>query len=107
MWSAEEFVLRLRKDIIKIILNHTGKILGNKFKPTKKKPKIEPLKQISNYASFLTLQDLQLKDEEELEEQTMQPEGPSLNLIRIDNKGSRIKPQLDTIVDDNPEKGST
>lgn len=107
MWSAEEFVLKLKKDIIKIILNHTGKILGNKFKPTKKKPKIEPLKQISNYASFLTLQDLQLKDEEELEEQTMQPEGPSLNLIRIDNKGSRIKPQLDTIVDDNPEKGST
>lgn len=68
MWSAEEFVLRLRKDIIKIILNHTGKIIGNKFKPANRKHRMEPLQQISNYASYITLQDLQLKQEDQFED---------------------------------------
>lgn len=105
MWSAEEFVLRLRKDIIKIILNHTGKILGNKFKPTKKKPKLAPLKQISNYASFITLQDLQLKDEEELEEEvTLDISSHKLN--KTNGKDSWGKTQLDTIVDHDKSEGS-
>ncbi|KAK6461843.1 mitochondrial protein from FMP27-domain-containing protein [Scheffersomyces coipomensis] len=59
IWSAEDFCLRVRKDIIKIILNHTGKILGNKFKYRKRNAHAEPLKQISDYASFMTIQDLQ------------------------------------------------
>ncbi|EAZ63310.2 mitochondrial protein, partial [Scheffersomyces stipitis CBS 6054] len=59
VWSGEDFILRLRKDIIKIILNHTGKILGNKFKQRKRKTVAEPLKQISDYASFMTIKDLQ------------------------------------------------
>ncbi|KAK6459350.1 mitochondrial protein from FMP27-domain-containing protein [Scheffersomyces xylosifermentans] len=59
VWSGEEFILRVRKDIIKIILNHTGKILGNKFKIRKRKGIAEPLNQISDYASFMTIKDLQ------------------------------------------------
>lgn len=58
-WSGEDFILRLRKDIIKIILQHTGHILGNKFKIRRRKLLKEPLKQISNYASFVSVQDLQ------------------------------------------------
>ncbi|CAI5759159.1 unnamed protein product [Candida verbasci] len=59
LWSAEDFMDKLKKDVIKIILQHSGKIIGNKFK-TKKKVKLDkPLKQISNYSSYTTLDDLQ------------------------------------------------
>ncbi|KAK6201000.1 RNA pol II promoter Fmp27 protein domain-containing protein [Scheffersomyces amazonensis] len=59
IWSGEDFCVRLRKDIIKIILNHTGKIIGNKFKYRNRNAVAEPLKQISDYASFMTIKDLQ------------------------------------------------
>lgn len=58
-WSGEDFIVRLRKDIIKVILNHTGKIIGNKFLMRKRDMVDEPLKQIANYANYMTIQDLQ------------------------------------------------
>lgn len=58
-WSGEDFILHLRKDITKIILQHTGQIIGNKFKVRKRSSLKEPLKQLSNYASFVTVLDLQ------------------------------------------------
>lgn len=58
-WSGEDFILRLRKDIIKVILQHTGQILGNKFKIRRRRLLKQPLKQIANYASFVSVQDLQ------------------------------------------------
>ena len=36
IWSAKELTDRLKKDVIKVILQHSGKILGNKFKAKKK-----------------------------------------------------------------------
>ncbi|KAG5420066.1 hypothetical protein I9W82_001946 [Candida metapsilosis] len=63
IWSAEDFTNRLKKDIIKIILSHTGKILGNKLSYKKKMTTAKPLKQISNYEGFLTLEDLQDQSE--------------------------------------------
>lgn len=59
IWSAEDFVLRLRKDVIKMILSNSGKIISNKFKIKKRQATNEPLKQISDYASYMTVQDLQ------------------------------------------------
>jgi hypothetical protein len=59
IWSAEDFVLRLRKDVIKMILSNSGKIISNKFKLKKRHANQEPLKQISDYASYMTIQDLQ------------------------------------------------
>jgi hypothetical protein len=62
IWSAQEFTERLKKDTVKVILQHTGKILGNKIiKPKKLKHKEvnEPLKQISDYSKYMTLNDLQ------------------------------------------------
>lgn len=59
IWSAKELTDRLKKDIIKVILQHSGKILGNKFKAKKKTKTSEPLKQISNYSKYMTLDDLQ------------------------------------------------
>ena len=59
IWSGEDFMNRLKKDIIKVIVQHTGKILGNKFKPNKKIKVDKPLKQISDYRRFMTLEDLQ------------------------------------------------
>lgn len=64
IWSGEDFTNRLKKDIVKIILLHTGKILGNKFQYKKKITNSKPLKQISNYEGFLTLEDLQDQGEE-------------------------------------------
>lgn len=58
-WSGEDFALQLKKDIIKIVLAHTGKIIGNKFKHRKKNDAEEPLKQILDYSQYMTLQDLQ------------------------------------------------
>lgn len=69
-WSGEDFILRLRKDITRIILQHTGQIIGNKFKVRKRKLLKEPLKQISNYASFLSVQDLQHGSEDRTSDQT-------------------------------------
>lgn len=59
LWSGEDFVLKLRKEVIRIILTNTGRIIGNKFKHRRRKIFTEPLKQISNYGSYMTLQDLQ------------------------------------------------
>lgn len=59
IWSAKELTDRLKKDVIKVILQHSGKILGNKFKAKKKTKTSEPLKQISNYSKYMTLDDLQ------------------------------------------------
>ncbi|KAG7195095.1 uncharacterized protein KQ657_004211 [Scheffersomyces spartinae] len=62
LWAGEDFVVQLRKDIIKILLSHTGRILGNKFKRKKKPSKhtsSSPLNQIKNYDSFMTVDDLQ------------------------------------------------
>ncbi|XBW34496.1 hypothetical protein QEN19_000041 [Hanseniaspora menglaensis] len=44
IWSLEDFVSALKKDLIKIVLSHTGDIITNKFK---KRSKIE-----SKYESF-------------------------------------------------------
>ncbi|SCV01015.1 LANO_0F09714g1_1 [Lachancea nothofagi CBS 11611] len=36
LWSRDEFIATLKKDIIKIVLQHTGNIIGNKFTIHKK-----------------------------------------------------------------------
>ncbi|KAI5958575.1 hypothetical protein KGF57_002420 [Candida theae] len=64
IWSAEDFMNKLKKDIIKVILSHSGKILGNKFQHKKKLTSSKPLKQIGNYDGFLTLEELQNQSEQ-------------------------------------------
>ncbi|CAK7904066.1 protein YPR117W [[Candida] anglica] len=59
IWSPEEAFTRLRKDIIKIVLAHSGKIIGNKFKVKKRSTISQPLKQVADYANFMTVQELQ------------------------------------------------
>lgn len=58
-WTSNDFAVQLRKDIIKIFLANSGKIIGNKFKLRKRKHASTPLKQISDYSHFMTLDDLQ------------------------------------------------
>lgn len=48
LWSSEELIASFKKDIVKVVLQHTGNIIGNKFVPHKNENKYEPLKQISN-----------------------------------------------------------
>ncbi|ODV96713.1 hypothetical protein PACTADRAFT_15236 [Pachysolen tannophilus NRRL Y-2460] len=65
LWTSEEFALKLKKDILKSILRNTGQILGNKFKSHKKKNRFsDPMKQITNYKSFLSIEDLKLNGRE-------------------------------------------
>ncbi|CAH2353289.1 uncharacterized protein CLIB1423_10S01596 [[Candida] railenensis] len=59
IWSAEDAMIRLRKDIIKIVLAHSGKILGNKFKNRNRTTSAQPLKQIDDYNTFMSVKDLQ------------------------------------------------
>lgn len=48
VWSSDDFVAALKKDLIKIVLSHTGDIIGNKFKSKKKmESKYESFKQFS------------------------------------------------------------
>lgn len=74
MWSGKDLILRLKKDIIKVIIHHSGKIIGSKFKHRKRNSITEPLKQISNYAAFTSLQDLQ-------------QDGRSRDAAKTDNNG--------------------
>jgi hypothetical protein len=61
LWSTEDVVLNIRKDILRVIIQHSGKIIGNKFKVRnrKKGQAASPLNQISDFSSYLTVQDLQ------------------------------------------------
>ena len=48
VWSNDDFIAALKKDLIKIVLSHTGNIIGNKFKTKKKmESKYESFKQFS------------------------------------------------------------
>ncbi|RKP32515.1 hypothetical protein METBISCDRAFT_25746 [Metschnikowia bicuspidata] len=49
----------LRWNIIKIVLAHTGKIIGIKFRPQRCEGASTPLKQIADYSQFMTVDDLQ------------------------------------------------
>lgn len=58
-WSNMDLVLRLKKDVTKILLNHTGSLIGNKFKKHNIKSKRgQGLHQITNYVSFMSVDDL-------------------------------------------------
>ncbi|CCH60065.1 hypothetical protein TBLA_0C02560 [Henningerozyma blattae CBS 6284] len=39
IWSREEFFNAIKKDVFKVVLHHTGNIIGNKFIPHKKESK--------------------------------------------------------------------
>lgn len=60
-WSSHDFASQLQKDIVKIILAHTGKIIGNKFRHRHREEALTPLKQISNYSQFITVDELQIR----------------------------------------------
>ncbi|KAK9478624.1 golgi-body localization protein domain-containing protein [Lipomyces japonicus] len=61
-WSNLDLVTRMKKDIIKALISHTGALIENKLKfrgSSSKKRKQPPIiRQISNYASFTSLADL-------------------------------------------------
>ncbi|CUM62724.1 uncharacterized protein PRCAT00000281001 [Priceomyces carsonii] len=59
VWSGEEFILRLKKELIKIIISHSGKILGSIFKQGKRNISVEPLNQIADYSDYMSIDDLQ------------------------------------------------
>lgn len=58
-WSSHDFVLQLQKDIVKIVLVHSGKIIGNKFRHRRREGVPTPLRQIEDYSQYMTVDDLQ------------------------------------------------
>lgn len=58
--TVEDIATSLRKDVVKIIVHHSGKILGNKFHHSNSKSQLsKPLNQVLDYVSYLSLKDLQ------------------------------------------------
>ncbi|KAK9453298.1 golgi-body localization protein domain-containing protein [Dipodascopsis uninucleata] len=63
-WSNLDLALRLKKDIIKALISHTGALIENKFKKRnftrsrKKRASRPEIRQISDYADFTSLADL-------------------------------------------------
>lgn len=47
LWSRDEFLTALRKDITRVVLGHLGNIIGNKFIPHKKENKLKASMDIS------------------------------------------------------------
>lgn len=58
-WTSDDFVQQLKKDVVKIFLSNAGKIIGNKFKLKRRKRVSTPLRQISDFSLYMTLEDLQ------------------------------------------------
>lgn len=58
-WTGVDFANHLKRDIIKVVLSHSGKIIGNKFKKRDRKAASTPLKQISDYSEYMSLTDLE------------------------------------------------
>lgn len=57
-WSNLDLALHLKKEVIKILLQHTGSLLQNKLTKHRKKQFNQPLRQISNYVSFTSVSEL-------------------------------------------------
>lgn len=59
-WSNLDLAMRLKKDVIKILLQHTGALIGNKITKRLKKSRHTqaPLRQIKDYVQFTSLNEL-------------------------------------------------
>lgn len=56
-WSNYDLAMRLKRDVIRTLLQHTGALIGNKLSRHRRK-KNQPLKQLTSYMSFTSVQDL-------------------------------------------------
>lgn len=57
-WSNMDLVLHLKRDVTKILLNHTGGLIGNKLKKHRKKKTTQKLNQLTNYVAFTPVANL-------------------------------------------------
>ncbi|CCD22625.1 Hob2p NDAI_0A04690 [Naumovozyma dairenensis CBS 421] len=96
LWSRDEFFAALKKDVIKIVLQHLGRIIGNKFIPHKKENKLKISMDISRI----------LKSDAESEEKHLRDKRypssfesrPSISSSRKSNSH-----QLDSVEEDKDE----
>lgn len=58
-WTSDDLTRHLKKSLIRVIVSHTGKIIGNKFKLRKKETSNKPLHQLQDYSKYVTLEDMQ------------------------------------------------
>lgn len=93
-WSNLDMALHLKKDVIRILLQHTGSLIQNKLIKHRKKRFNQPLRQITNYASFTAIQDLA---EAEVASSSTYNSGANIPRIQIsgdDSPTGPVKPSL-------------
>lgn len=88
-WSNMDLVLHLKKDITKILLSHTGALIGNKIRKRhrRKKGQAKQLHQISNYVSFMSVDELAKEKDEK--DRKVEPNSPSI-IQRIETRVSSL-----------------
>lgn len=62
MWSNLDLALHLKRDVVKILFQHTGALIGNKLTKHRKKRHSQPLGQMSSYSRFTSLDQLRTSD---------------------------------------------
>lgn len=88
-WSNMDLVLQLKKDVTKILFQHTGKLVGNKFKRHHNKPgkggRLE-LGQLTEYVAFMSVSDLAQQQQQQKE-----TSGSTVGLGRIETLRGRAE----------------
>lgn len=95
-WSNMDLVLHLKKDITKILLSHSGSLIGNKIKKHHARQRGPQLHQISNYVSFMSVDDLAKDDKKagaSKRDSQITAAGPSSPLAMI-NEGDKSSNSL-------------
>lgn len=98
-WTGEDLANQVKKDIIKVVLTHSGKIIGNKFKMRHRKAASSPLKQISDYSLYMTLGDLQQDGRSRDDHYTFQDAAPKIVVPSIKKPNQGPKKVQRTLVD--------
>lgn len=57
-WSNMDLVLQMKKDVSKIVFNHTGALVSNKFRRHRKQKNTKPLSQLKDYVAFMSVSEL-------------------------------------------------
>lgn len=88
LWSRNEFIATLKKDIVKVVLQHMGNIIGNKFIPHKKESKYDAFRQ---FAPFVRTDTFRSKVMPSINEESKTLSQVSKTVSQISNASSLSK----------------
>lgn len=105
-WSNLDLAMRLKKDVIKILLQHTGALIGNKItKRLKKSRQIQaPLRQMKDYVQFTSLNELTESSTKKQNSDHSTDHVPALTVTHPNGSQESVASGDDTDDDDAPKK---